>query len=89
MTADDLRSPRSFSTFINYLVENQHIQPIRDYKTEFLTSSSLAMSFAGCRRATHLGRRRPGERGAVDLPAAPAGLRPRELRGQGEVVRPG
>ena len=56
VTAADLRVAPKLQHLYNYLIENQHIQPIRDYKPEYLSSSIFrATSIAGCRRATRRG----------------------------------
>ena len=56
VTADDFRVAPKLQHLYSYLIENQHIQPIRDYKPECLSSSiSRATSTAGCRRATRPG----------------------------------
>ena len=66
----------------NFLIENRHIQPIRDYKPgmpeQFNLSRDVFRRLQG--RRPDLGRRRAAQRGAPDLPAPPAGLRPQEVR---------
>ena len=42
VTADDLRVAPKLQHLYNYLIENQHIQPIREYKPEYLSMFNLS-----------------------------------------------
>ena len=89
VTAGNLRVAPNLQHLYDYLIENRHIQPIRDYNAgipEHLLARRLPPDARG---RPHLGPRGPARRGAADLPAPPAGLRPRQDEGgrQG-TVRP-